>query len=141
MFENRLRPHVPERKRRISHRERVVQSIKMRNTPLEAGVFAALSPLPCLLTGVFLDWIVIGIAFALVSFNYFVIPDVVIETIFIFTGFIPFAFSPVLGILGVIHSIIQRKTKGAWLGLLLSAFCLLENTVLFVICGYLGSKY
>ena len=141
MFENRLLPHVPERKRRISHRERVVQSIKMRNTPLEAGVFAALSPLPCLFAGVFLVWIVIGIAFALVSFNYFVIPDVVIETIFIFTGFIPFAFSPVLGILGVIHSIIQRKTKGAWLGLLLSVLCLLENTVLFVICGYLGSKY
>ena len=106
----------------------------MKNTPVEAGRFAFFSPLPMLFASGLWSWIVVfGIYFGLLQL------DVPIPEWLIGITIIPPVFcSPILGILGIVHGIIKRKEKRAWLGILLSTLCLVENALLFCAMGYLS---
>ena len=106
----------------------------MKNTPVEAGRFAFFSPLPMFFATCLWSWtVVFGIYFGLLQM------DVPIPGWLIcITVVPPLCCSPILGILGIIHGSTKRKEKRAWLGILLSAFCLVENALLFCAMGYLS---
>ena len=106
----------------------------MKNTPVEAGRFAFFSPIPMLFATCLWSWVVVfGICFGLLRMNV-PIPGWLI----CITVVPPFCCSPILGILGIIHGIIKRNEKRAWLGILLSALNLVENALLFYAIGYLS---
>ena len=106
----------------------------MKNTPVEAGRFAFFSPLPMFFATCLWSWtVVFGIYFGLLQMG---VP--VPGWLICITVVPPLCCSPILGILGIIHGITKRKEKRAWLGILLSAFCLVENALLFCAMGYLS---
>ena len=131
MYGGRLRPHIPEKKMRLRHRDRIKQSVLMKNTPLEAGIFAALSPLPMFWVSVFVTTIVGGIGFALLGAS-------IAVKMFDYIPLVVFLLSPTLGVLGIIHSLMKIREKKALLGLLLSILCIVENALMFWGMYYLG---
>ena len=134
MVSNKLSPHRDEKPIPKGTFTKLKESILMKNTPVEAGRFAFFSPLPMLFASGLWSWIVVfGIYFGLLQL------DVPIPEWLIGITIIPPVFcSPILGILGIVHGIIKRKEKRAWLGILLSTLCLVENALLFCAMGYLS---
>lgn len=136
MPENRLRPYVPERKRKFLLCEQLIQSILMKNTPLNAGIAAVVFPLPAFFYTILWAWIVtFGLGFGVLGIEH--IPDWLLS-ISVTPLLLSFAAGPILGVLGIIHSLTKIKQKRAWLGLLLSILGLVES--LLLVCGliYLG---
>ena len=131
---NRLSPHRTEKPIPKGTFTKLRESILMKNTPVEAGRFAFFSPLPMVFATCLWSWtVVFGIYFGFLQM------DVSIpEWLICITVVPPLCCSPFLGILGIIHGITKRKEKRAWLGILLSAFCLIENALLFCAMGYLS---
>jgi len=131
---NRLSPHREEKPIPKGTFTKVKESIFMTNTPVEAGRFAFFSPLPMFFATCLWSWtVVFGIYFDILQM------DVPIPGWLIcITVVPPLCCSPILGILGIIHGITKRKEKRAWLGILLSAFCLVKNALLFCAMGYLS---
>ena len=131
---NRLSPHRDEKPIPKRVFTKVMESVFMKNSPVEAGRFAFFSPLPMFFSTCLWSWFVVfGIYFGLFQM------DVPIPGWLIcITVVPPLCCSPILGVLGIIHGITKRKEKQAWLGILLSALCLVENTLLFCAMGYLS---
>jgi hypothetical protein len=131
---NRLSPHREEKPIPKGTFTKLKESIFMKNTPVEAGRFAFFSPLPMFFTTCLWSWTVFfGIYFGLLQMD-IPIPGWLI----CITVLPPICCSPILWLLGIIHGILKRKEKRAWLGILLSAFCLVENALLFCAMGYLS---
>ena len=131
---DRLSPHREEKPIPKGTFIKLKESILMKNTPVEAGRFAFFSPIPMLFATCLWSWVVVfGICFGLLQMNV-PIPGWLI----CITVVPPFCCSPILGILGIIHGIIKRNEKRAWLGILLSALNLVENALLFYAIGYLS---
>lgn len=132
----RLRPPEMGKPYRKGTLTKLKESILMKNTPVEAGRFAAFSPLPMFFVTVLWCWFVLfGLYMGVFGM------DVPIPNWVVILGVLPYVFSPLLGLLGIIHGILKRKEKRAWLGILLSALCLIENFLLFYGMGYIGSRY
>lgn len=135
MVINRLKPHIPERKTKPSHYQRLKQTILMKNTPLEAGIFAVLSPIPLFLLAEF--WAVTTV------FGVF-IGVLGVDTIsgwLLAVSLLPLLLSPALGVISIIHGFKKIKEKQGWSGIVLGVVCLLENAVIFLAVAYLGYNY
>ena len=131
---NRLPPQRMENPIPKGTFTKLKESILMKNTPVEAGRFAFFSPLPMFFATCLWSWIVVfGVYFGFLQMDV-PIPDWLI----IITTVPLLCCSPTLGILGVIHGIIKRNEKRAWLGIFLSAFCLVENALLVCAMAYLS---
>lgn len=130
MYSNRLSSHREEKPIPKGIFTKLQESILMKNTPVEAGRFAFFSPLPMFFAACLWSWtVVFGICLGLLQM------DVPIPGWLICINVIPLILcSPILGIIGIIHGIIKRN----WLGVLLSACCLVENVLLFCAMGYLS---
>ena len=133
---NRLSPHRDERPMPKGTVTKIKESILMKNTPVEAGRFAFFSPLPMLLVTEF--W-ALTLTFA-IGLGVFKLQQPHINWLLI-PSLLPLLFSPTLGVLGIIHGIRKRHEKKAWLGILLSALCLVENALMLYWIGYIGSRY
>jgi len=104
----------------------------MKMKPLTLGIIAALSPVPGLVLTSF--WSIIWIsAIGMELLQYETIP-VWIEII----SFLPLLISPFLGIFGIMRGIKKRKEKLAWLGIVLSVLCLIENFVLLYYIAFVS---
>lgn len=134
MNSNRLSPHREDTPIPKGTFTKITESILMKNTPVEAGRFAFFSPLPMFFATCLWSWTVgFGIYLGFLQM------DVPIPGWLIcITVVPPICCSPILGIIGIIHGITKRKEKRDWLGILLSACCLLENGLLFYAMGYLS---
>ena len=109
------------------------ESILLKNTPVEAGWFAFFSPLPMYFaTCLWSCGIFFGIYMGVMGL------DAAPPDWLIVLAVLPYLASPLLGIWGIVHGIIKRKEKRAWLGILLSALCLVGNALLFCALGYLS---
>ena len=105
----------------------------MKNHPFITGIIAVASPLPLYFFSILWCWILFfGIGMGLLGYD--AIPDWIL-----YCGLSPLLISPIIGILGLVHSIVKIKTPKAWLGLLLSLVGLLENALLLYGSYYLGS--
>ena len=136
MNQNRLSPHRNEKPMPKMTLTKLKESILMKNTPVEAGRFAFFSPLPMFFVA--MCW---GMLF---FFNIYlsIFPAESTPPVWVLIlSLLPLLFSPLLGVLGIIHGIIKRKEKRAWLGILLSAFCLVENALLFCAMGYFKQEW
>lgn len=107
----------------------------MKRNSLVIGIIAVASPIPLALFTVLWDWLLaFGIGMGLL--NYDTVPQWIL-----ICSLLPLLISPGLGILGIVHGCIQRKQKRAWLGILLSVLCLIENFLLIYGMCYIGSRY
>ena len=107
----------------------------MRNRSIITGIIAFLSPIPMVLFTTFWSWFCFfGIGKGLLNYDY--VPG----WIFI-CSFLPIFISPALGVLGIVHGFVKRKEKFAWLGILLSILCLVENYLLIYGIFYLAKRY
>lgn len=107
----------------------------MKNRPFITGIIAVVSPIPLFIFTVLWCWVwFFGIGIGLL--NYDTVPQWILTV-----SLLPLLISPVLGFLGIVHSIAKRKTKTAWVGFLLSTLCLLENFLLFYAMYYLGRRF
>lgn len=136
MTGRKLRPPEAGKPYRKGTLTKLKESFLMKNTPVEAGRFAAFSPLPMFFVAMgwgmfFFFYIYLGIFPAEAT------PPVWALVV----SLLPMPLSPLLGVLGIIHGIIKGKEKRAWLGILLSVLCLVENFLLFFGLGYIGSRY
>lgn len=105
----------------------------MKNKPLISGIIAAASPLPLAIFTVLWSWL-LGFGLVMGVLGYDQIPiSVGIVSI------LPLLISPLLGLGGILHGIIKRKERLAWLGIILSVLCLVENFLLIYGMIYLGS--
>lgn len=130
---NRLSPHREEKPMPKGTFTKIKESILMKNSPVEAGRFAFFSPLPMFVATILWSWcIFFGVYMGLLGMDA-PLPDWVI-----ILGVLPYLSSPLLGIWGIIHGIMKRKEKRAWLGILLSGLCLVGNTLLFCVMAYLS---
>ena len=130
---NRLSPHWEEKLMPKGTLTKLKESILMKNSPIEAGQFAFFSPLPMFIVTILWCWVVFfGIYMGMIGL------DIPIPTWVIILGVLPCLASPLLGVWGIIHGIMKRKEKQAWLGIMLSALCLVENVLLFCTMGYLS---
>lgn len=128
---NKLKPYIPEPKVKPTHFERLKDSVLMKNTPLEAGVFAVLSPLPMLFLAGFIGFIMMA------AILYTLGPQVVGPWV-VLLMILPLLASPVLGILSIVNGFRKIKEKRAWTGIALGVLCLLENAALFFFGAYLS---
>ena len=87
----------------------------MKNRPIITGIIAVASPIPLIIFTVIWCWVwFFGIGMGLLNY------DTVPQWILIISLF-PLLISPILGLLGIIHSIVKIKTRKAVLGVFLSA--------------------
>ena len=108
---------------------------EMKNKPVLTGIIAAVSPVPLLIFTVLWCWIwFFGIGMGLL--NYEIVPQWIL-----ICSLLPLFISPALGLSGIIHGLIKRKTKRAWLGILLSVIGLMESFLLLYCIYYAGSKF
>ena len=107
----------------------------MKIKPIISGIIAAISPIPLLIFTVLWFWICsFGIGMGLLQYE--TIPEWIL-----IISLLPLLISPLLGISGIIHGFIKRKESLAWLGILLSISCLVENFILIYGIIYLGSRF
>ena len=99
--------------------------------PMVTGIIAVASPLP-----LFVLTCLWGAVFLAICFAYSDAPD---WAIYVCT--MPLWISPALCVAGIIHGIVKRRAKRAWIGILLSALGLLENFLLILSAAYLGSRF
>ena len=107
----------------------------MKNRPFITGIIAVASPVPLCIFTILWSW-VFSFGFGMGVLGYDTIPDWVLTC-----SLLPLAISPMIGLIGLIHSIIKIKTKLSWLGIVLSVFCLAENFLMIYGMGYIGSRY
>lgn len=104
----------------------------MKNKPFITGIIAAVSPFPMFWFTMLWSWVwFFGIGLGMLQYDR--IPDwmLIVELL-------PLCISPLLGLLGIVHGIIKRKTRLAWLGILLSVLCLIENVLLLAVMAFLS---
>ena len=130
---NRLQWRAPDSK--PSFFMKIKQSLLMKNTPVEAGKFALLSALPLLIVYSLCYCFVFLVIFVGV-FGFDTVPEWMLVV-----SLLPLLTGPLLGVMGIIHSIVKIKEKRAWLGLLLSVLSLIENALLIFGMFYIGSRY
>lgn len=130
---NRLSPHREEKPMPKGTLTKLKESILMKNTPVEAGRFAFFSPLPMFIVTILWCWTVFfGVYIGIMGM------DVPVPAWVIILGVLPCLASPLLGVWGIVHGIIKRKEKRAWLGILFSGLCLVGNALLFCAMVYLS---
>ena len=104
--------------------------------PLVSGIIAAASPLPLLAFTALWCWTwSFGIGAGLLKY------DAPFPQWLHIVSLAPILFSPLLGLMGMIHGIIKRTIKWAWLGILLSVLCLIENALLLSGIIILAGRY
>ena len=108
----------------------------MKTKSLITGILAALSPLPMAIIAIFLDWIFFFGIYLGVFDGPLPAPDWVIQACLL-----PLSISPLLGVAGIVHGIVDRKAPLAWLSIVLSVLCLLGNALLIGGMVFLGSRY
>lgn len=107
----------------------------MKNRPFITGILAVASPLPVFCYTILWSWFMcFGIGMGLLQYD--TIPQWILTV-----SLLPLCISPGLSVAGMIHGIVKRKEKLAWLGILLSVLALVQFAALVYIAGYLGSKY
>ena len=107
----------------------------MKNRPFITGIIAAASPIPMFFVTILWSWFWgFGIGMGLLGSDN-------ISGWVLTVGLLPLAISPLLGLVGLIHSFIKIKTKLSWLGIVLSLLCLAENFLMIYGMGYIGSRY
>ena len=107
----------------------------MKNKPIVSGIIAIASPIPLIIFTALWCWIW-TFAIGMGLFHYDNIPNWIWPV-----ALLPLFISPILGVLGIIHGIIKRKEKSAWLGITLSIMGLLENALLIYGMAFLGSRF
>ena len=80
--------------------------------------------------------LLVMLAFGIGVMHYDTVPDWLV-----IIGLIPMLISPLMGIGGVVYGIVRRRERLSWLGILLSALCLIVNVLLWYAMYYLGSHY
>ena len=108
----------------------------MKTKSLITGILAALSPLPMAMIAILLDWIFFFGIYLGVFDSPLPAPDWVIQV-----SLLPFCISPLLGVAGIVHGIVDRKAPLAWLSIVLSVLCLLGNALLIGGMAFLGGRY
>ena len=107
----------------------------MKNNPIVTGFIAFFSPIPLVIFTIIWSWVwFFGIGIGLLNY------DTVPQWMLVVT-LLPLFISPILGLLGIIHSMVKIKTKTAWFAFFLSVIGLLENFILFYGMYYLGSRF
>ena len=107
----------------------------MRNKPITIGIIAMVSPVPLFVFTVIWCWILFfGIGIGVLHYD-------TVPLWMQIVGLLPLLISPALGIGGMIHGFIKFKEKLAWLGILLSVLCLVENCLLIYGMYYIGSRF
>ena len=104
----------------------------MKNQPLNTGILAIVSPIPLFFFTVSwgLGWC-LGIGMGLLKYDQLPVWIEIVSTL-------PILISPVIGVLGIIHSLVKRKAKFARLGFLLSVFGVVENGLLLCLLSFLS---
>ena len=108
----------------------------MKTKSLITGILAALSPLPIAIVSIFCCWIFFFDIYLGVFDGPLPAPDWVIQV-----SLLPFCISPLLGVAGIVHGIVDRKAPLAWLSIVLSVLCLLGNALLIGGMAFLGGRY
>ena len=108
----------------------------MKTKSLITGILAALSPLPIAIVSIFCCWIFFFDIYLGVFDGPLPAPDWVIQA-----SLLPFCISPLLGVAGIVHGIVDRKAPLAWLSIVLSVLCLLGNALLIGGMAFLGGRY
>ena len=108
----------------------------MKTKSLITGILAALSPLPMARIAILLDWIFFFGIYLGVFDGPLPAPDWVIQAFLL-----PLSISPLLGVAGIVHGIVDRKAPLAWLSIVLSVLCLLGNALLIGGMVFLGSRF
>lgn len=108
----------------------------MKTKSLITGILAALSPLPMAIIAILLDWIFFFGIYLGVFDGPLPAPDWVIQAFLL-----PLSISPLLGVAGIVHGIVDRKAPLAWLSIVLSVLCLLGNALLIGGMVFLGGRY
>lgn len=99
------------------------------------GIISFLSPVPMFIFTILWDWTLsFGIGMGLLGYDH--IPNWIL-----IPGLLPLLISPTLGIFSIIYGIRKRREKLAWLGILLSALCVVVNALMIYGMGYIGSRY
>ncbi|MBQ7378543.1 MAG: hypothetical protein IJW70_02545 [Clostridia bacterium] len=108
----------------------------MKTKSLITGIIAALSPFPMVIFTVLWCWtIFFGIYLGALD-GPLPAPDWILVV-----SLLPLWISPLLGVAGIVHGIIDRKAPLAWLSIVLSVVCLLGNALLIGGMAYLGSRF
>ena len=109
--------------------------MKINIRPINFGIISAFSPIPMFIFSVLWSWTcAFGIGMGLLNYDY--IPNWILVV-----SLLPMCFSPILGLSGIVFGIVKIKDKLSWLGIILSAICLLENLLIFDIIYYLGGNF
>ncbi len=104
----------------------------MENRPFVSGIIAAVTPIPCFVFSILWCWILsFGIGMGLLGYD-------TIPTWILVCSLLPLLISPVLALIGIVHSLVKIKQKLAWLGLILSVLGLVQNLGLLFMMIYLG---
>lgn len=130
-------PSTPAKCSRVkrNHCKAIKSAIMMKSTPIEAGIVAVASPLPLFFCTVFWSWILtFTIGMGILGLEY-------IPNWLSICSLLPLLVSPIIGVMGLIHSIIKIKEKRSWVGFLLSFLGLAENLLLIYCIGYIGSRF
>ena len=107
----------------------------MKNRPIASGIIAVASPIPLLIFTALWSWIWgFGIGMGLLQYENIPPWISIISSL-------PLLISPLMGVAGIIHGSIKIKEKLAWLGIILSTVCLIENFGLIYGILYLGSRF
>lgn len=107
----------------------------MKMKPITVGILSFFSPVPMFIFTILWYWTwAFGIGMGLLGYDRIPVWILVV-------GPLPMLISPALGIFGMIYGIRRRKEKLAWLGILLSALCVITNAMMIFGMGYIGSRY
>ena len=107
----------------------------MKNKSINLGLVAAISPIPLLIVSVLWSWLwSFGVGMGLL--NYDTIPQWIL-----IISMTPLLISPMLGVIGAIHGIVNIREGLSFVGIILSIICLVENAALIYGMYYLGSVY
>ena len=107
----------------------------MKNKSINLGLVAAISPIPLLIVSVLWSWLwSFGVGMGLL--NYDTIPQWIL-----IISMTPLLISPMLGVIGAIHGIVNIREGLSFVGIILSIICLVENAALIYGMYYLGSIY
>ena len=102
--------------------------------PMVTGIIAVASPLPLFVLTCLWGAVFLATCYALPGYS-----DASGWAMYVCT--MPLWISPALCVLGIIHGIVKRRAKRAWIGILLSVLGLFENIFLIFSAAYLGSRF
>lgn len=107
----------------------------MKIKAVSLGVMNVLMPIPMFILTVLMMWFwEFGICIGLLGLNTIPFWTLYLEVL-------PMLISPLAGIFGIVYGVIRYKERLAWLGILLSLLCLVENGLIWYGVFYIGSRF